>query len=132
MAECFCGCGRKLGFGNRGMNRNGRATASLVEQLEATKAVIEQRGPLTPGGDNAEMLESYERKIERGIEFREAWLDALHNGPGDIPPRNALAFKREWSAWGKDAKDSDSLARKLLALSPEQMDDFLRQIDAGP
>jgi hypothetical protein len=127
MAECFCGCGRKVKFGGRGMNRNGAATASLVRQLEETQSVLEDRGPLRPYGDNGPMLVGYEEKIEDGSKYALAWQDAVHNG-ADVPPSTALAFKREWSAWGKNAQEFDGMVRGLLALPPDQLEQVLDEL----
>lgn len=109
------------------MNRNGTATASLVRQLEETQAMIEERGPMRPEGDNAPMIASFEEKIEEGCKYALAWQDAIHYGP-DVPPRAALAFKREWNAWGKGARTFDRLIRSLLELSPDELEVVLDEM----
>lgn len=130
MAECFCGCGRSIGFGSRGMNKNGRRTAELVEQLRTTDAMLKQRGPLGQGGDAAPMLAGYEAKIDEGVNYELAWQDIVHSGADGIPTRYALAFKREWSKWGKDCLKFDSLVQRMAALSPEEMEELRTRMEA--
>lgn len=102
MAKCFCGCGRKVGFTSRGMNKQGRRTVELLGKLRETRAVMEERGPLTEDGDISGMLEMFDGYIARGDSYERDWQDLLHSD-GDLPPSEALAFKREWVARGKDA-----------------------------
>ncbi|HEX6206096.1 MAG TPA: hypothetical protein VFZ29_09865 [Solirubrobacterales bacterium] len=128
MADCFCGCGRKVKFGSRGMNRNGAGTVSLVRQLEETRAALEERGPLRPTGDNGPILATYDQRIEDGLAYADAWTDAVHNNGVDVGPRSAFAFKREWNSWGKDAQEFDGLIRRLLVLPPDQLDQVLDEL----
>lgn len=109
MPRCFCGCGRKLGFMDRGMNKQGRRTVELLGKLAETRAMIEERGPLTENGDISGMLEMYDGFIAQGEEYKRHWEDIVHSG-GDLPPSQALAFKREWLAWGKECMRVNSVA----------------------
>jgi hypothetical protein len=110
------------------MNRNGAATLSLVKQLEETQALVAERGPLRAHGDNGPMLAGYDEKIAAGREYEQDWRTIMHGGVDALPPRDALSFKREWSAWGKDARDFDSIMRKILALPPDELEQFLDEM----
>lgn len=126
MAKCFCGCDRKVGFTDRGMNKQGHRTVELLEKTRAIRAIIEERGPLGEGGDVTGILKSYDKMIAEGEQYESDWADVLHSG-GDMPPSQALAFKREWLDWGKRCMNVNSVAGlpedKLIAvlrLSEEQ------------
>lgn len=120
MAKCFCGCGRKVGFMDRGINKQGRRTVELLEKLRGTRAMIEERGPLTDDGDISGMLEMFDGYIDQGEDYQRSWEDIVHNG-SDLPPSEALAFKREWVAWGRDAMRVNGIAN----LPPNQLRDFI-------
>jgi hypothetical protein len=130
MAECFCGCGRKVKLGSRGINRNGAATASLVAQLEATEEALIERGPLKPGGDAGPMIEAHRERISEGMVFSSVWAQAVHGNGLEIPPREALDFKRRWNAWGKSARKYDGVVRGTLSMPPDQLDQFLGELFA--
>jgi len=44
-----------------------------------------------------------------GEEYERHWEDIVHSG-ADLPPSQALAFKREWLAWGKECMRVNSIA----------------------
>jgi hypothetical protein len=44
MAECFCGCGRKVGITSRGMNKQGRRTVNLIALLRNTPRLLVRAG----------------------------------------------------------------------------------------
>jgi hypothetical protein len=121
MAECFCGCGRKVGITSRGMNKQGRRTVGLLAKLREARDMIERDLPLATGrfrSANADdfqglemtdpevrdameegVTELVENLIAQGEEWEQFWTDAVH---GDYlpPPKEARAFKQEWEAWG--------------------------------
>ncbi len=116
MPKCFCGCGRKIGFMDRGMNKQGRRTVDLLGKLRETRATIEERGPLDEGGDITALLERYDELIAEGERYEHDWQDLIHSG-ADLPPSQALAFKREWTDWGKTGMQMNS----ILSLPPDQL-----------
>jgi hypothetical protein len=113
------------------MNRNGAATASILDELEQTQAALRERGPLRPGGDNGPMLDGYMNRIEEGVGYSGFWAEAVHNNGVDMPSRTTLAFEREWSEWGKSSRQFDQLVRGTLAVPPDQLDEFLGELSAG-
>jgi hypothetical protein len=113
------------------MNRNGAATASILAELEETQDALEERGPLKPGGDNGPMVEGYRARIEDGVGYTAFWEEAVHNNGVDWPPRKTLAYKREWSKWGENARKFDQLVRGTMAMPPDQLDDFLGELFKG-
>lgn len=115
MAECFCGCGRKVKFGRRGMNRNGAATKSLLAELCEVREAIEQAGPLGEGGDPTDVLRTYDEMIEAGTEYETAWQAVMHGEVPNNPPSQTLAFKREWSTWGDEGRRMNTVARGMIA-----------------
>jgi hypothetical protein len=101
------------------MNKQGRRTVELLGKLRKTRALIEERGPLAEDGDITGLLESYDDFIAQGEEYEHHWEDIVHSG-ADLPPSQALAFKREWLDWGKTCMRMNS----IMGLPPDQ----LRQI----
>lgn len=116
MPKCFCGCGRKLGFMDRGTNKQGRRTVELLGKLRETRKLIEDRGPLTEDGDITALLERYDELIAEGEQYEHDWQDIVHSG-GDLPPSQALQFKHEWQEWGKTGMQMNS----ILSLPPDQL-----------
>jgi hypothetical protein len=115
MAECFCGCGRKVrGFATRGMNKQGRRTVELVGKLRAARNMIEERGPLNERSDIGPILKSLDDKITEGEQFKAVWASFVHGG--DLPHASvARQFKSDWFAWGKENMRFES----FLSLPPE-------------
>jgi hypothetical protein len=100
MAECFCGCGRKVKFTDRGLNSQGRYTVELVGKLTSARERLE-KGPLVEGGDNTPVIERMlTPAIDQGDEFAELFQAAVHHEP--LPgPRQANQLRGEWRAWRK-------------------------------
>jgi hypothetical protein len=101
------------------MNKQGRRTVELLGKLRETRALIEERGPQGEDGDITGLLESYSGYIDQGEAYQRHWEDIVHSG-GNLPPSQALAFKREWLDWGKTCMQLNA----IMNLPPEQ----LRQI----
>jgi hypothetical protein len=101
MAECFCGCGRKVGITSRGMNKQGRRTVGLLAKLrEAREKLDRDEGAANPvflfdfavheGADERDpdsisrkMGEQLDELIEEGEEYEQIWINAVH---GYVPP----------------------------------------------
>lgn len=94
---------------DRGMNKQGRRTVELLGKLRETRSMIAERGPLTEDGDITGMLETYDSFISQGEVYEHHWEDIIHSG-GDLPPSQALAFKRECLAWGKECMKMNAIA----------------------
>ncbi len=90
MATCFCGCGEKVRFTERGINKQGLRTVELLAKLEHLRAAI---GDL----DSFHVLDSL---IEKGQDYQVEWT-GLRHGRVVLSPADARAFKREWENWGK-------------------------------
>lgn len=103
MAECFCGCGRKVKLLDRGLNSQGRHTVELVANLTSAREHLEE-GPLVEGGDNTPVIEGMlTPAIDEGHEFAEFFRRAVHHEP--LPgPREANQLRGEWRAWRKNAE----------------------------
>ena len=84
MAECFCGCGRKIGFGPRGMNKHGRRTAELIRTLEDDVEPVESSAPLDPEIPNETIVGRLREHITAGKEFEDAWRCAAHDEGDDL------------------------------------------------
>jgi hypothetical protein len=129
MADCFCGCGRKIRFGSRGVNKQGRRTVGLLTKLrEAHERVVNQRESITdPKAPEAlfgiaaamgkveetdadslirSVEDAYAELVTQGEDFKEFWRSVVHDDGGKgIPPAlhyaPAREIKKDWEAWGK-------------------------------
>jgi hypothetical protein len=104
-----CGCGEKVSFGRRGMNKNIRRTEDLVAKLrddrEAFAGVVAAADPDVVATADVELRELFERLdnlINEGERHRDFWVGSAH---GDYPenPSVARAIKRDWNAWTRSA-----------------------------
>lgn len=128
--ECFCGCGRRVRFTDRGLNRQGRGTTKLVEKMRITRALVEERGPLGEDGDVAPLLKSFDSKIADGERYAAAWVEVLHDET-TVSASEAMNFKREWLRWYKAAAAMDDFAN----LEPQEQIDVVnlsRERGEGP
>lgn len=110
MALCNCGCGRKVGFGRRGMNKNIRRTDDLIQKLRderdafATLVVGAEGSTVLTESDHGpmELLGRLDHELTKGEAHRDFWVEATH---GDYPrdASTALAIKRDWNAWTRTA-----------------------------
>jgi hypothetical protein len=119
MAECFCGCGRKIGFGSRGMNKQGRRTVGLLAKLREARTRVDRDeslidpallvgiasqfsevDPNDPESMTQGIRKLLDQLIEGGQEFEGFWTAAVHD---DLlpPPQEARAIRKDWEAWGK-------------------------------
>ncbi len=107
--DCFCGCGRKIKFRDRGLNYQGRGTADLVAKLRTTRALVIERGPLREGGTVEPLIAQIDEYISEGEGAEGLWSGVLHH---EIAPgaSEALQYKREWREWFKKAKALNDLA----------------------
>lgn len=101
--ECFCGCGRKVKFTDRGLNAQGRHTLELVNNLSGARDHLAE-GPLVEGGDNTGVIdEMLTPCIERGQMFVDLYSRAVHHEP--LPgAREANRLRGEWTAWRKNSE----------------------------
>lgn len=122
MAECNCGCGRKIGFGGRGMNKNIRRTDDLVTELRDGRdgfagvvAGADAETVATADAEPRELLDQLDDLIHEGESYRDFWVEATH---GDYPrdPSAALAMKRDWNAWTRSAPALDVLVGRRRKL----------------
>lgn len=74
------------------MNKQGRRARGLLAKLEQACGSVD-RGP--PG-----RVAELEELIDAGQEYVSSWQTMVH---GDFvpPPRDAMAFKREFNEWGR-------------------------------
>src|SRR5262245_57003531 len=88
--ECFCGCGRTLGFKDRSLSRRAAKIETAADFLE------EPRSRFGSAGVQHEDLEGF---IKDGRELRSQLVGVLHRGPGARPvDRHRIAH------WRKQAK----------------------------
>lgn len=107
MASCFCGCGRRVGFGSRGMNKNGARTLDVVARLRDERDYTLAEGPAIEGGANPgdwqEAMDRLGAFIEQGEDFVDFWRDCIH-GEELPPPGEAQRIKRNWIDWYSQGK----------------------------
>jgi hypothetical protein len=87
MAQCFCGCGRKVKFGARSINKRGKIIRADVRQIEM----------LLDGGMQSPNAEQF---AHDGLALCGVLADAVHLGmdPGpevESETRGFMAFSRE-------------------------------------
>ena len=100
--ECFCGCGEKIGFTKRGVNKQGRRT---VEQLEKLRG-IEERTERLRSVEGAEyqaacdeLLGVVRFLIQEGEDYESDWKNIVHFDY--VPVEGIMNFKRSWNEWGR-------------------------------
>ena len=101
---CFCGCGRKMGFGSRGINKNGQATHDRIESLRSlldlyvyAREISDDRGDVENVESSAEVLADLEDLRTTGEEYEAIWTDAAHGI--FTGTRNSATLKAEWKDW---------------------------------
>lgn len=101
-SECFCGCGQRVGFTQRGVNKQGRRT---LEQLEKLRGIETRTEGLRAAGDSEfeaatdRFLGVLRLLIGEGEGYVSAWKDIVHF---DINPDEGIFnFKSAWNAWGR-------------------------------
>lgn len=82
---CFCGCGRKLNFSERGVSKRGAEVESYLQFLEAV-ALPAQRA----SSHSEEDLESF---VEDGKDLRDDLADVLHGNLAARDVDRALLYK---------------------------------------
>jgi hypothetical protein len=115
VAECFCGCGRKVKFGKRAANKAGQQAERGLGVLDALAA------PHFAGAREDEqaepLMDRLDGQIAAGREYRERFRAMVH----EEEPVSGLPGFTEWY------RDVDGM-RAFLSLSPEQQQ---RIIDLG-
>lgn len=91
-----------MGFGSRGINRNGARTLDVVARLSDERDYTLAEGPVVEGGaDPAEWQEAMNRLgafVEQGEDFVGFWRDCVH-GEDLPPPSEARQIKKNWIDW---------------------------------
>ena len=114
--ECFCGCGRKVGFGSGGVNKQGKRAVGLVAKLHKARSKVkadeELANPALLAAIVAKVKDADESDpdsilsgiddllvdlIVNGEEFKEFWHRVVH---GPMPP-NAQQERQRFEAWGR-------------------------------
>jgi hypothetical protein len=119
MADCNCGCGTKVGFGRRGMNKNIKRTDDLLGKLEQAHEDARRWRPY-PDSDQEGMERMVDGLVEEGDRYRGFWVDATHGERPQVPSE-ALEIKRGWNAWTRSALSISG----ILAASPEEQRRFV-------
>jgi hypothetical protein len=86
MAACFCGCGRKVGFGDRGYNKQGRRTAELVGKLREAQEAVPADAPHVMDDPDFTLAEEIDGTGNAGEHFMDFWADLIH-GDDSRPAR---------------------------------------------
>lgn len=107
VAECFCGCGLKVRFGRRGMNKNARRTDDLAAKLRSTRSEV-QHQKAAADSDPQPLLAWLGELIVEGDNYRRFWIDAV-NGDHPQTAGAALEAKRQWNAWVKKSLQMTTL-----------------------
>jgi len=97
VADCYCGCGLKVRFGRRGMNKNIRRTDDLLAKLKQAQQDALGFKPF-PDSNPEGMKEMVDDPVRKGADHRQFWIQATH---GDHPQvaSEALEAKRGWNQW---------------------------------
>jgi len=124
VAKCYCGCGRKVGLSDRGLNKQGRRAVKLVGRLRAARRETAERGPLTEGGEVEPLLESLDELIEEGEGWENFWANCIHDDTFVlIPAEDRREAKAEWVKWGQTGMHLAS----LLELPPKTQIEVARR-----
>lgn len=157
MAECFCGCHRKVKFLDRNLNRQGRYTVELTERISAARKRLAEHGPYGEGGDIGPMLDRLDGMAEEGDRFKRFWESVIHGEP--IPPdaahgrllmaddtdtaldelgaggfgggglgrQEARQIRKNWDAWWKTSKP----IVELFELPPDDVMAAVEQLESA-
>jgi hypothetical protein len=142
MTACFCGCGRDVGGGVRGMNKKGRRTMGLLTKLRDAKARVDRRDairsprklliyyiarkegegetvdePPDPEDLYAWMGDEIDLMIGNGVELAVFWREVVH---GDYvpPPGEAKELKKAWEQWVRTGKGMCSIVGIKIERGP--------------
>ncbi|MGB7588183.1 MAG: hypothetical protein WBM00_05695 [Solirubrobacterales bacterium] len=118
MAKCFCGCGRRVGLFSVGLNRQGRKTAGLIEELRTTRGELEAYGRQRGRKDIGPVLREYDEMIDEGDRYARNWASLMHSY-GTTPSSQDRAFMNDWAKWKRAAR-AHADARRLLPASADQ------------
>lgn len=113
MADCFCGCGRKVKFGKRVANKAGQQTEQGLAVLEGELAPRFQEA--RERDEPSAIVEYIDGHIASVGDFREQFRAMVH---GEAPVSGLPGF-RKWF------RDVDGM-RSFLSLSPEQQQRIMR------
>jgi hypothetical protein len=106
VANCFCGCRRKITFRTRGFNKQGKRTVDLLAELEHLRNVVVADGSWAQemDPDRFEALRAQvEEAITEGQEYRRFWQGCVHHD--EIPSvAEARRIKGKWNAWGRGGR----------------------------
>ena len=102
MAECFCGCGRKVKLTQRLTNKGGHQAADTVGTLSRLRTHLEKEGT------SAETLKLVDDRRVEGSGYIEQFKAVLHEGQKPEMPY--------FSRWFKDAHQ----LIQWFKLSPEE------------
>ena len=113
MAECFCGCGRKVGglIGSRkSANGVGRKARDTAEQLEALRPTLVQRGA-EAGSSTSKITALLDKHLEGCHSAEETCRDVVHE---------ERSFKEvDWPSVRNLVKQGEGMAA-FFSLPPEQ------------
>jgi hypothetical protein len=99
------------------MNRQGRRTVELVAQLRTVRGEVEERGPLTEGGQVESLLDFLSELIADGEYCERMWRAWLHGEEvPPPPPAEARMLKGDWLEWHRRGKRMTA----FLSKSPEE------------
>jgi hypothetical protein len=91
MAECFCGCGLRVRFGNKRLSERGQQVREVVDALEGVSLPLVSSSP--------EHREKIERLIAHGRQYEAMLAGVIH---GDVRPPD-MAAQRQFFAWWEAA-----------------------------
>ena len=88
MAICKCGCGQKVAFGRRGMNKNIQRTTDLLAKLERAREDALSYKPY-PDSSPEGMRKHVDDLVDEGQGYRSFWIDATHGDHPRTRPRRS-------------------------------------------
>ncbi len=100
MAECFCGCGRRVKFSDRPVNTAGRTIETVLERLEVGQRNLpEQTGKPLSG----EMEGTFLEYTDEGKGLAQRCLATLHDGEawGQAETRAVREWRKRANAFAQ-------------------------------
>lgn len=110
MAQCFCGCGRKAGFGQRQANKLGGQSQERVDFIERE---------IRPRFDKPGSPMS--RRIEQTLADGRAWIEQCKA----VVHREAAFGDVDWPSFRAWFRDADGMV-SFMRLSPAQQQRIMR------
>jgi len=121
VARCFCGCGRKVSFGQRHVNTRGKQVKRQIVDADRVLGAFAGQSP------------TLEQFIAEGIAISNQLADGVHSGtdPGSAVEAWSRDWQRQGRAIGSNWKVALGKAVTKTGRSPEEFAKALTENDFG-